>query len=65
MAETKVESQCRAAREHIKEAITALSEAAWSARDSSSHELDKALTAVSATLEGSQLLLISLPRLKG
>lgn len=65
MPEIKIESQCRKAREHLKEAMTILSEAAWTARESNNHELDKSLTAVVATLEGSQLLLISLPRLKG
>lgn len=64
MADANIESLCHEAREHLKEAITALSEAAWIALEASQHELDKSLTAIGATIEGSQLLLVSLPEVK-
>lgn len=65
MADTRIESLCREAREHLKEAVKSLSDAAWIAREAGEHELDKSLTAVGATIEGVGLTLISLPRLKG
>lgn len=65
MADDNVEYLCCQAREQLKGVITLLSEAAWMARESDNHELDKSITAVAETLQGSQLLLISLPRLKG
>lgn len=61
----RIEAECHDAREHLKRATRALQDAAWLARETRQNELDKSLTAVGATIEGVNLVLISLPRLKG
>lgn len=63
--ESKITRLCQGAREDIGNAKDRLLDAAAIASQSGNYELDKALTAVNQTLHGSQILLISLARLKG
>jgi hypothetical protein len=59
------ESLCHDARESLATTRDPLGQAAWMARESGNHELDKSLMSIMELIEVANRLLITVPRLKG